>query len=90
MVKRYRAIKPRVNLVMGVIGQEQLELFALKFEKNAIFHFVYTVISTNINKLVPKLVKIYMTLRSHMTSIKGVIRPEQVELFALELESPLK
>ena len=26
-----------------------------------------------------------MTLRSHMSSIMGVIGPEQVELFALEL-----
>ena len=31
-----------------------------------------------------------MTLRSHMSLIKGVIVPEQVELFALELESSLE
>ena len=31
-----------------------------------------------------------MTLRSHMSLIKGVIGPEQVELFALELESLLE
>ena len=30
-----------------------------------------------------------MTLRSHMSLIEGVIRPEQVELFAHELESLL-
>ena len=31
-----------------------------------------------------------MTLRSHMNLIMGVIGPEQVELFALELESSLE
>ena len=31
-----------------------------------------------------------MTLRSYMSLIKGVIGPEQVELFALELESLLE
>ena len=31
-----------------------------------------------------------MTLRPHMSLIKGVIGPEQVELFDLELESSLE
>ena len=31
-----------------------------------------------------------MTLRSEMSLIMGVIRPEQLELFALELESSLE
>ena len=48
---------------MGVIRPELLELFALEFEKLLLFHFVYTLASTNINQLVPKLVKIYMTLK---------------------------
>ena len=91
LVKRYRAIRSRVSLIKGVIGSEQLELFALEFEKLLyLLHFVYTVASTNINQLVPKLVKIYMTLRSRMSLIKGVIGPEQVELVALELESLLE
>ena len=47
---------------MGVIGPEQLELFALEFENIATFHFVYTVESTKLNQLLPNLVKIYMTL----------------------------
>ena len=58
--------------------------------KIAIFHFVYTVASTNINQLVPKLVKIRMNLRSCMILIKGVVGLEQVELFALELECLLE
>ena len=52
--------------------------------------FVYTVASANINQLVPKLVKINMTLTSQMSLIMGVIRPEKLELFALELESSLE
>ena len=42
------------------------------------------------NQLVSNLVKTYMTLRSWMTSIMGVIRQEQMELFALELEGSLE
>ena len=76
LVKRYKAIRSWVISIMGVIGQDELELFALEFEKNEIFHVIYTVASTNINQLVPKLVKMYMTLRSHMSLIKGVIGPE--------------
>ena len=33
LVKRYRAIRSCVSAIMGVIGPEQLELFALEFEK---------------------------------------------------------
>ena len=42
------------------------------------------------NQLVPNSVKIYMTQRSQMSLIMGVIRPEQQELFSLELESSLE
>ena len=31
-----------------------------------------------------------MNLRSHISLIKGVVGPEQVELFAFELESSLE
>ena len=33
LVKRYRVIKSHMSMIMGVIGPEQLELFALEFEK---------------------------------------------------------
>ena len=50
-------------------------------------HFlVYTVASTNINQSGPNLVKIYMTIRSRMSLIMDLIRPEHLELFALELK----
>ena len=55
--------------------------------KIAIFDFVYTLASTIINQLAPNLVKIYMTVRFRMSWIMGVIAPEQLELFALELKN---
>ena len=42
--------------------------------------------STIFNQSTPDLVKMYMTARSQMSSIMGLIRPEQFELFALESE----
>ena len=41
---------------------------------------------TNINQSAPNLVKIYMTLRSWMNLIMGLIGHKQRELFALQLE----
>ena len=46
--------------------------------------FVYTLASTNINQLAPNLVKMYVTIRSPMSLIIDLIRPELSELFALE------
>ena len=45
---------------------------------------VNTLASTNINKSSPNFVKMYMTIRSCMSSIMGQIEPEHPELFALE------
>ena len=53
----------------GKIGRDRSKLSALELEKNAIFDNVYTLASTNINQLAPHLVKIYMTIRSWMSSI---------------------
>ena len=50
-------------------------------------HFlVYTLASTNINQSAPNLVKMYMTIRSRMSSIMELIGPELSKLSALELE----
>ena len=69
---------------MGQIEAEHPELFALEFGKNAAFNFVYNVASTNINQSAPNLFKIYVTIRSRMSSIMDLIKPELSELFALE------
>ena len=51
-------------------------------------HFlVYTLASTNINQSAPNLVHMYMTIRSRMSSIMELIRPELFELSAPELEN---
>ena len=48
---------------------------------------LFTLLSTNINQSAPNLVKVYMTIRSLMSSIMKLIGPELVELSALELEN---
>ena len=55
-------------------------------KKIAIFHFVYALVSTNINQSAPKLVKVYMTVRSRLSLIMGQIGQERLELFALDLK----
>ena len=48
---------------------------------------VNTLASTNINQSAPNLVRMYMTIRSRMSSIMEHIGPELSELSALELEN---
>ena len=45
--------------------------------------------STIFNQSTPDLVKMYMTARSRMSSIMGLVRPEKFELFAFESEKML-
>ena len=65
---------------------EQPELFAVELRKNVEFDFICTLASTNINQSAPKFVKIYVTIRSWMSLIMGLIGLKQHELFALKLE----
>ena len=73
-----------MNSLMGQIGAEHPELFALEFGKFAIFDLVYTLASANFDQSAPNLDTIYMPIRSQMSSIMGQIKPEHTELFALE------
>ena len=41
-------------------------------------------LTTNINQSAPNLVKMYVTIRSHLSSVMDLIEPELSELFALE------
>ena len=75
-----------MSLIMGPIGPEELELFALELGKIAAFDFVYSLASTNINQLAPSLVTIYMSIRSQMSLIMGQVIPDQSVLSALEIE----
>ena len=69
---------------MGQIKSEQPKLFALEFVKIAESDFVYTLASTNINQSAPKSVKMYVNIRSWMSWIMDLIKPELSEKFALE------
>ena len=69
---------------MEQIEPEYLELFSLEFGKIAETDFVYTLASTNVNQSAPNLVKMYVTIRSWMSSVMDLIWPELFELFILE------
>ena len=73
-----------MSLTLGRIKPEHPELFALEFRKIAESDIVYTVASININQSAPNLVKMYVTIRSQMSFIMDLIRPELLEVFALE------
>ena len=60
--KIFMSNRIRMNLIMGPIGPEQLELFALELGKIATFDFVYSVASTNVNQSVPNLVTMNMNI----------------------------
>ena len=73
-----------MSLIMEQIKPEHPELFALEFGKIAETDFVYTLASPNIKQSAPNLVKIYVTIRSQMSSIMDLMGAELSELFALE------
>ena len=77
-------IRSRISSIIGQIEPEHPQFFTLEFGKIAETDFVYTLASTNINQSAPNLVKMYVTIRSQMSSIMDVIRQELSELFSLE------
>ena len=62
---------------MGLIGPEQMELFALELGKISAFDFVYSLASTNINQSAKNLVTLYMSIRSQMSLIMGHVKSDQ-------------
>ena len=68
-----------MSLIIGQIESEHLELLAFEFGKIAESDFVYTVASANINQSAPNSVKMYVTIRSWMSSIIDLIKPELSE-----------
>ena len=76
-----------MSLIMGQIESEHPELFALEFGKIAESDFIYTLASTNIDQSTPNLVKMYVIIRSQISLIVDLIRPELIELSALEFEN---
>ena len=61
-------IRSQMSSIMGQIEAEHPELLALEFGKIAESDFIYTLASTNINQSAPNLVKMYVTIRSLMSS----------------------
>ena len=68
-----------MSSIIGQIESEHPELFALEFGKNAESDFVYTLTSTNINQSAPNLVKMYVTIKSWMSSIMDLTKPKLSE-----------
>ena len=83
----YIPIRFQMSSIMGQIEPEHLELFAFEFGKIAEYDFVYTLSSTNIHLSAPNLVKMFVIIRSRMSSIMDLSRPELSKLSALELEN---
>ena len=77
-------IKFRMSSIMGQIEPEHPELFALEFGKIAETNFVYTLVCPKINQSAPNLVKMYVTVRSQMSSIMDLIGAKLSELFPLK------
>ena len=75
-----------MSLIMGPIGPEQLELFALELGKIAAFNFVYSLASTNIKQSAPNSVTMYMSIRFQISLIMGQVIPDHSVLSALEKE----
>ena len=80
-------MRSQMSSIMGEIEPEHPELFALEFGKLAEYDFVCIVSSTNIDQSAPNLFKMYLIIRSRLSLIMDLIRPELLELSALELEN---
>ena len=76
-------IRPQMSSILDLIGQEQPELFALEFKKKMLYLTVYSLASTIFNQSALNLAKIYITIRSWMSLIMGLIGLKRLELFAL-------
>ena len=79
----YVIIRSGMSSIMELIRPE-LRVVCPWIRKIAIFNFVYTLASANIDQSVPNLATICMPIRSRMSLIMGQIELEHPELFALE------
>ena len=79
-------IRSLLSSIMGSIGLEQQDLFALYLQKIDELDFIYTLVSTDINQLAQNLLKMYVTKRSRVSLIVASIRRAQSELSTLGLE----
>ena len=89
----YMPIRSRMSSIMGQIEPEHQGYLPLNLEKllnMTVYPLSSTNIdqsSTNIDQSAPNLVKMYVIIRSPMSSIMDLIGPELAKLSALELEN---
>ena len=76
-------MRAQMSLIMGQIEAEHPQLFALEFGKIAESDFVYTLASTNMDQSAPNLVKMYMTIRSRMSSKLSALEFENLPYLTL-------
>ena len=69
-------IRSRMSSIMEQIKPEHPDFFALEVGKIAETDFVYTLAFPNVNQSAQNLVKMYVTIRSYMSSIMDLIRAE--------------
>ena len=62
-------IRSQMSLIMVSIRSEQPESFALELQKIAELDFVYTLASASMDQTASKLVKMYVTIKSQMSSL---------------------
>ena len=84
LVQLYMTIRSRISWIMELIRLQLSRVVCPWIRKFAIFDFVYTLASANIDQSVPNLATIYTPMRSRMSLIMGRIELERPELFALE------
>ena len=80
-------IRSRMSSIMELIGPELFKLSALELENLPYLILFNTLASVNIDQSAPNLVRMYMTIRSRMSSIMELMGPELYELSDLELEN---
>ena len=79
-----------MSSIIELIRPERSKLSALEFRKFAIFDFVYTLASANIDQSAPKLATICLSIRSLMSSIMGEIEPEHPELWISSMKELIR
>ena len=76
-----------MSSIVGQIERKHPQLFVLEFGKIVEYDSVYALSSTNFDQSAPKLLKMYETIRSQMSSIMDLIGLDLSELSAFELEN---
>ena len=85
----YAPIRSQMSSIMGQIKAEHPELFALEFGKIDESDFVYTLAFTNVNQSAPNFIKMYVNIRSQMSSIMDLIGAELSSYLPLNLQKLL-